>query len=49
LITRNSYTHKSFHNILQLTIFPMPTACRLGLIDMRASTYIFYMMPFTGV
>ena len=49
LITRNSYTHNSFHDILQLTIFLRPTSCWLGLIDMRASTYIFYMMPFTGV
>jgi len=27
LITRNSYTHKSFHDILQLTIFLRPTSC----------------------
>jgi len=26
LMARNSYTHKSFLDILQLTIFPMPTA-----------------------
>jgi len=27
LITRNSYTHNSFHDILQLTIFLRPTSC----------------------
>jgi len=26
LMARNSYTHKSFLDILQLTIFPMSTA-----------------------
>ena len=47
LMARNSYTHKSFLDILQLTIFPMSTTRWLGLIGMIASTYIFYMMPFT--